>query len=442
MDRSAEDELRNCILDDKTLAMKSLGIIGRGYSDAGMKAGGRMLPSFLFANFLSADQFEKIRHYAEGFAGILSRIADHICNDSMNNFIDIDVPEYGLFSRDSHCDDADMIIRLDMFFDGRSLKLVEYNCESPSGMGRIALIEKIYQGIPQLERFRNRMLHKFDTMDILLDLTLQAYRKHGGRNKSPLIALVDWKDVVTIADQEYIIRYFNSMGLRAICCEPGGLKYSEGKLYHGQDRIDIVFRRVIARELMERESSCRDFIQALKEGSVCVINPNISIVLNDKRLLDHLSRGSFDMLLDDEMIKIIRDIVPWTRKVADRTVTGPAGKKIKLDEYILENRERLVLKPGIGYGGSQVVLGCEADDNVWADALNSALALQDWVVQEYVDIPEIEVFGKDGFEKKYINLSPFVIGRRLSGFFTRVSDSKIINISKGGGLIPTYVLKK
>jgi len=147
------------------------------------------------------------------------------------------------------------------------------------------------------------------------------------------------------------------------------------------------------------------------------------------------------MLLDEDEIRLVRGIVPWTRGAVDRTALDPGGRKVRLSDFILENRERLVLKPGRGYGGEEVVLGCEVSDNVWKKTRETAFAEQDWVVQEYVDIPQIDVFGTGGFERKYINLSPFVIGGNLSGFFTRVSESKIINISRKGGLIPTYVLK-
>ncbi|MBN1552166.1 hypothetical protein JW979_11900, partial [bacterium] len=55
-------------------------------------------------------------------------------------------------------------------------------------------------------------------------------------------------------------------------------------------------------------------------------------------------------------------------------------------------------------------------------------------------IPEIRlpVFSENGltFESKKINMNFFAFNGQYAGGMARVSDSSIINISAGGGLIP------
>jgi len=63
-----------------------------------------------------------------------------------------------------------------------------------------------------------------------------------------------------------------------------------------------------------------------------------------------------------------------------------------------------------------------------------------WVVQEYVDIPVDhypEISRSVSFKPKYVNINPYALNNHYSGTITRISDSPVINVSAGGGLVPT-----
>jgi hypothetical protein len=64
-------------------------------------------------------------------------------------------------------------------------------------------------------------------------------------------------------------------------------------------------------------------------------------------------------------------------------------------------------------------------------------------VQEYVPVPE-EMFPtvEDGHVQmrlKRFNINPFGIGGRYAGSITRISDRAVINVSAGGGLLPSVI---
>ena len=81
----------------------------------------------------------------------------------------------------------------------------------------------------------------------------------------------------------------------------------------------------------------------------------------------------------------------------------------------------------------------------WESVLETARRDR-YVAQEYIPIPEIElpVFTEDGFrfEKKKINMNFFAFNGKYAGGMARVSDSSIINISAGGGLIPLLAARR
>jgi uncharacterized circularly permuted ATP-grasp superfamily protein len=119
------------------------------------------------------------------------------------------------------------------------------------------------------------------------------------------------------------------------------------------------------------------------------------------------------------------------------------GRQVSLKTFIPENKDRLVLKPCNKYGGKDVYIGMAIGQSVWEEVMNKHMDGCDWVVQDYVDIPT-DAFpgssGPAGFIPKYININPFSLGGKYSGAITRVSDSPVINISAGGGLVPTLTV--
>ena len=43
---------------------------------------------------------------------------------------------------------------------------------------------------------------------------------------------------------------------------------------------------------------------------------------------------------------------------------------------------------------------------------------------------------------KYVNINPYALLEKYAGTISRVSDARVINVSAGGGLVPTLTVKK
>jgi hypothetical protein len=85
----------------------------------------------------------------------------------------------------------------------------------------------------------------------------------------------------------------------------------------------------------------------------------------------------------------------------------------------------------------------ETEQTVWDRLIEDHTEQGDYVVQEYVPVPE-EMFPtvQDGHVQmrlKRFNINPFGIGGRYAGMITRISDQAVINVSAGGGLLPSVV---
>jgi uncharacterized circularly permuted ATP-grasp superfamily protein len=116
---------------------------------------------------------------------------------------------------------------------------------------------------------------------------------------------------------------------------------------------------------------------------------------------------------------------------------------IDLLSFVADNRERLVLKPASDYGGHAVALGMETPPDRWERIIAEHAERTDFIVQEYVPVPE-EMFPviEDGHVQmrlKRFNINPFGIGGRYAGSITRISDRAVVNVSAGGGLLPSVI---
>ena len=90
-------------------------------------------------------------------------------------------------------------------------------------------------------------------------------------------------------------------------------------------------------------------------------------------------------------------------------------------------------------------IGKATDAATWEEIMNRHIEDESWVVQEYIDIPNgsfPDINNGVELKEKYININPFALLGRYSGTITRVSEHPVINVSAGGGLVPTFTAEK
>ena len=329
--------------------------------------------------------------------------------------------------------------RFDAFLEGESYKVIELNCDAPAGGGYADVLEEILFNEGLLRNFFSDFgLKREARREHVLSSLLEAWEEFGGY-ETPNIAIIDWRNVRTRPELESFKEVFEARGYKTTVADPRELSYKGGKLYHKNFRIHLIYRRVNFDELLERLDEARDFIRAYQEKAVCVVNPLRSRLGSTKSLLSILTNPEYDHFFTEEENRIKREHLPWTRRLLDADQFY-GGKKIYLVDFLKDEKETLILKPAFGYGGKGVYIGRDTKDEDWNSAIDQALK-GEYVVQEFVNIPiitlPIVVNRKLDFAYKKINLNCLVCGGKLSGSFSRVSDESVINVARGGGLIPT-----
>jgi hypothetical protein len=328
-----------------------------------------------------------------------------------------------------------------------ALWLTEYNAETPAGAGFNDRLAEAFELLPVMRALRTRYAlrpvpARAGTATALLD----AWREFSGRWEGPRIAIVDWEDVPSRAEFEVFQAYFDSLGLATVIVDPRHMEYRGGRLYAGDGRVDLIYKRVLINELIEREGVEHPMVRAVRDRAVCMVNPFRCKLLHKKASLAVLSDERNAGLFPAEERAAITASVPWTRVVEERS-TRFEGRTIDLLPFIEAERERLVLKPNDDYGGAGVVLGWTVSASDWAAALRTATT-QPYIVQERVPIP-VEPYphmvdGSLQLLDRMFDTAPFVLnGGGMEGCLTRLSTAALLNVTAGGGsTVPGFVIEK
>ena len=406
---------------------------------------GLPMPTLLKPNFVSGKQLRLLKRSVETMSTALEKfISLYMENEEVRDIMKFSPTENELFNIDPGYQNPLVISRLDAFLSDDSIKFIEFNCDSPAGIAYADVLENgfrdLFREYPLFEHWKIKYSRR---QDLLLHSLLSSYSEFRSTHRSlpqkPVIAIVDWEDVSTYSEFELLKEHFARKGYRTVIGSPQQFSIQNGRAMVRDEEVHLVNRRVITRELLQKWDQVDAFVQCMKDGLVCCCNSFRSYIVGNKKVLSLILDPRFQGIFNAAELNMIRKTVPWTEILADKEVAYE-GRRVHLRDFIIENKDRLVLKPANMYGGKNVYIGLETSQETWERVMNQQIDDESWVVQEYVDIPTDiypEIADGISFKRKYVNINPFALLGKYSGSITRVSDSAVINVSAGGGLVPT-----
>ena len=345
--------------------------------------------------------------------------------------------------------DASPVSRLDAFFtaDQGGMKFTEYNAETPAGGGYNDVLTEVFYGLPIMREFlRSWDVHPLPARHNVLHALVDAYEQWSGRRERPRIAIVDWGDVPTQSEFLLFQDYFTRQGFQCDIIDPADITYSGGTLQGPHGEIDLIYKRVLLHELVERGGIDHPILRAFRDGKVCMVNPPACKILHKKASLAVLHDERNSYLFSNEEQEAIDLTIPWTRVVDERRTTH-AGDDVDLLPFIADNKDQLVLKPNDEYGGKGIVLGWEVDDATWLKSMQTALS-EPYIVQQRIALPKEDypsvVDGKVMFIERMVDTAPYVAyGDHVDGVLSRLGTASLLNVTAGGGSqTPTFIAEK
>src|SRR3989475_1487404 len=408
--------------------------------------GDRVHCPFLRPFFLSSEDEERVRTVSETIADLAERITTTALDDK-NLFAQLHLREEEEHLARIHAGygPASTASRLDAFLLPASLKLAEYNGESPAGAGYAETLAEIFRELPMMGAFTKKYaVHSYPLSAKLLDALLTTYMDWGGASKRPQVAIVDWEDVPTWSEFEILQERFERMGVPTLIADPRELEWDGKSLVSQEKKIDLVYRRVLINDIVAKPAECSALVKAYSANAVCVANNFRCKIPHVKAFFAVLTGEQNGALFSHGERELIRKHIPWTRVVAD-VKTAHYGQPIELLAFVRKERENMVLKPSDEYGGSGVTIGWETSEAAWDAAIELALSAKNgvWIAQERIPIrreifPYISQTRKVDYRDMLVGFAPYLFRGKLCCFLTRLSATGLANVTSGGGQVPAF----
>ncbi|KWT94149.1 MULTISPECIES: hypothetical protein [unclassified Variovorax] len=259
----------------------------------------------------------------------------------------------------------------------------------------------------------------------IVDMFRQEWRLAGHSRPLASIAIVDSAPPEQYLYAEFLLfqELFERHGLRAVIADPRFLEWRDGRLWHGNLAIDLVYNRLTDFYLEQPESA------ALREayvhqGVVLTPHPQAHALYADKR---HLALLSDDARLralgvPKETRQVLLDAVPHTELV--HAADG---------ERLWAARRGLFFKPVAGFGSRAAYRGDKLTRRVWQEILAG-----DYVAQAIVP-PGERLIDDDSAHAMKFDLRAYAYNGEAQWVAARMYRGQATNFrTPGGGFAPVY----
>jgi hypothetical protein len=337
-----------------------------------------------------------------------------------------------------------LLARGDFIFSPSGFKCIEYNICSNLGGGQIPVWEAMYLKTPIISEFLHQYGIKVINKNLLaiflkhiITLILKKIPNISGE-LNIVIAFSDKAEMTINNPREHFYvnqlyedilhQKYRPLKGEIIFCDYSQLIILEDHIYYHGKEVHFILE-------FNNGTAPFKFRLVQEKGNVLIYNGLITALMENKLNIALMSEYQDSDIFTPEERETIKKYIPWTRKVKYGETTHNS-QSVKLEDFILSNREQLVLKPAGGLSGIDVHLGYKTPENQWRQVKERALQEKDWVVQERIDsYPFLYQHGKEGYAEHNVNWGTFVFGTRYAGTWLRVQPKTdpegIINFSHG-----------
>lgn len=193
------------------------------------------------------------------------------------------------------------------------------------------------------------------------DMFVEEWRCQRGNVALGRIAIVDDEPAEQYLYPEFQLfeRLFARFGVEAVIADAKTLVWRDGKLWHGEQSIDMVYNRITDFYLQDPDHAA--IRQAYEVGAVVLTpHPRAHALYADKRNLAILSHANAltQLGVPPSRQKILLGGIPHTEQVASERA-----------EQLWAQRRKLFFKPASGFGSKAAYRGDKLTRRVWEEIL-------------------------------------------------------------------------
>lgn len=305
-------------------------------------------------------------------------------------------------------------------------RFVEFNFDSPRGALLGSRLQQEFLAHALNARAGiSRLMPSAPSPALLADLFMAVWAERGTDNVAqPNVGIIDWRETDSRPAQDALLAELRARGLTAERVDPREFIYrrQQRELIRGQTRFDLLYRSVSVQDISVRRALLSDFIEAVADGAITLVNCMRSRPATVPLALEVLTSPEFESFFSPAENEIKARLLPWTRKLSQRH-SQFHGRDIDLLSFVAQKPERFVIKAANEMGGSEVTLGAQVNREAWLTRLDEGVRRGD-VVQEFVPpVPHSRGTGAD----KHLLLSAFAVRGEYAGCTAFCSDDSVIN---------------
>ncbi|MCP4656290.1 MAG: hypothetical protein GY856_12830 [bacterium] len=329
--------------------------------------------------------------------------------------------------------------RIDVFLTSDGWRMVESNTEIPGGNEESYFLESEYLRIYSPENLR-----PLPRMQIVYDTLMSYYRIQAEtfdlpRKDSLVIYLCQWQSEIERIRGEYevLIDFIRRFGHQCDVVDPHRIVIRDGKAFAPDGRrIDLIYRRFTSDELPKFAQRKWQMAVDWDRAAVAVVNPFCTKRVDSKNIMVLFKDEAYEHVFPEELkqeLATVREVIPWTKKVKDRLVLKD-GREVEAEPFLVAEKDDLVIKHANAYSSAAVFIGDDFTDQRWREIVKESLK-GDWIVQERIELPEIDVeYWEDDQVKNrrcIYNVNPYIYDGKLGGFLVRASTDKLTSFKSG-----------
>lgn len=307
-------------------------------------------------------------------------------------------------------------------------QLIEINTNAGGGLLNALLGHAQLDCCQPLQKQTEQPTHLPDLERIYLEMFMAEWRRSREAQALTRIAIVDDAPTEQYLYPEFLLfrALFERNNLEAVIADARELTWRDGALWHGEQRIDLVYNRLTDFYLAAPEHAA---LRVAYEAGVVALTPHprAHALYADKRNLVRLSNPDFlrALELSESAVATLTQGIP-------QTVPVDAAQA----EALWTGRRRYFFKPVAGYGSKATYRGDKLTKRVWSEILSA-----DYVAQETVPPSERTLHVDGDTQDLKLDVRAYVYDGAIQTFAARLYQGQTTNFrTPGGGFAPVVVV--
>ncbi len=316
--------------------------------------------------------------------------------------------------------------------------VLEDNLRCPSGVSYVlenrAIVKKAF---PRF--FRNQAIEPVENYPEQL-LAMLRYIAPPGRSEPTAVVLTPG-----IANSAYFEHSFLAQRMGAELVEGKDLTVQDGyvhmKTTRGLQRVDVIYRRIddqfLDPKVFRRDSmlGVAGLMDVYRAGRVSLANAPGTGIADDKVVYKFVPEMIRFYLGEEPILPNVETYLCYNEKER---------------EYVLQNLEKLVVKPANEAGGYGMLIGpmsTKKERETFAELIKKSP--RDYLAQPTLSLSRVPTMIGKQCEGRHVDLRPYILYGKdiyvMPGGLTRVALKKgslVVNSSQGGGCKDTWVLRR